>query len=137
MNIISEPILIMPPYTKNVAKPPNIHSESLFFLSRPFLKKMPARKPMMPKQNICQGVQGPCPKKKFETKPATAPTRNPASAPKLTPAMMTIATTGLNCGNIKKAARPATAMAANTAITMSSLACGFRFSNTIAKGIIV
>lgn len=58
--------------------------------------------PMIPKQNICQGVWAPCPKKKLDTKPDTAPTRKPDSAPKQTPAIITIAQTGLNCRKEEK-----------------------------------
>ena len=75
--------------------------------------------------------------KKFETKPVIEPTKNPVSPPKHTPAIITSATTGLNCGNIKNAALPATAMAHSTLITTSSLAFGFLPSNIIQKGIIV
>ena len=98
---------------------------------------MPAKNPMIPKLNICHGVHGPCPKKKLETNALTAPTKKPDSAPKQTPAIITIAIMGLNCGNIKKAARPATAIADSMAITINSLDCGFLFSNTIKKGIMV
>ena len=52
------------------------------------------------------------------------PTRNPASPPKEIPVRITIAATGLKLGTMKKAARPATPMAANTEITMISLAFG-------------
>ena len=64
----------------------------------------------------------------------TAPTKNPDSAPKHTPATITTAMTGLNCGSIKNAARPATAMAAKSANMTSSRAWGRRFSNIIKKG---
>ena len=65
-------------------------------IKNPFLKRMPATKPIIPNENICQGVHGPCPKKKFETNPVTLPTKNPVSPPKHTPAIITSATTGLN-----------------------------------------
>ena len=114
-----------------------MHRLIFLFCNLPFLNKIPAIKPIMPKLNICHGVQGPCAKKKFDTKPVIAPTKNPASAPKQTADIITIATTGLNCGNIKNAARPATPIADSTAIIISSLACGFLSSNTIKNGNIV
>ena len=49
----------------------------------------------------------------------TAPTRNPVSPPKATPAMMVSAMTGLNWGSMKNAARPATPMAQSTAMITS------------------
>ena len=54
-----------------------------------------------------------------------APTRNPVSPPKATPAIIVNAITGLNCGSMKNAARPAMPMAHRTAMITSSLACGF------------
>ena len=66
-----------------------------------------------------------------------APTRNPASGPRVTPVMMTMATTGLNWGSMKNAARPATAMALRTAMVTSSRAMGRRCSKTMKKGSIV
>ena len=62
------------------------------------------------------------------------PTKNPASPPKEIPVRITMAATGLKLGTMKKAARPATPMAANTEITMISLAFGFLPSNIIKKG---
>ena len=65
----------------------------------------------------------------------TAPTKKPVSPPKPTPAIIVNASTGLNCGNIKKAALPAMAMAQRVAISTSSLAFGFLPSNTRKNGI--
>ena len=48
--------------------------------------------------------------------------------------LFVMAITGLNSGSIKKAARPATESAHNTAMTTSSLACGLRPSNTRKNG---
>ena len=62
------------------------------------------------------------------------PTRNPASPPKETPVRITIAAIGLKLGIIKKAALPATPMAARTEITIISLAFGFLPSNIIKNG---
>ena len=62
------------------------------------------------------------------------PTRNPASPPKETPVRITMAATGLKLGIIKKAALPATPMAARTEITMISLAFGLRPSKIIKNG---
>ena len=50
--------------------------------------------------------------------------------------MITMAVTGLNCGSIKNAIRPTTAIAAITAIKSTSLACGFRSSKIMQNGII-
>ena len=69
--------------------------------------------------------KGPCENRIFEISIVMAPVRKPVSPPKAMPAMMASAKTGLNCGSMKKAARPATPMAHNTAMTTSSLACGF------------
>ena len=94
-----------------------------------YLYKSPARNPSTPKANICQGVQGPCPKKKFDTSADTAPVKKPASGPKDIPVIITIAATGLNCGNIAKANLPIAAIADITAIGTISLALGFLLSN--------
>ena len=48
--------------------------------------------------------------------------------------LMATAMTGLNCGSMKNAARPATPMAHSTAMTTSSRACGLRPSKTRKKG---
>ena len=64
----------------------------------------------------------------------TAPTRNPVSPPKATPAMMVSAMTGLNWGSMKNAARPATPMAQSTAMITSSLAWGLCPSKMRKKG---
>ena len=66
-----------------------------------------------------------------------APTRKPVSPPKATPAMITRASTGVNMGSMKKAARPTTPMAQSTAMITSSRAWGFRPSNTRKKGSMV
>ena len=63
-----------------------------------------------------------------------APTRKPVSPPKATPARMVMATTGLNSGSMKKAARPATFMATRTAMSTSSRAWGLRPSKIRKKG---
>ena len=80
---------------------------------------------MMPMANICHGVHGPCENSIFETSMVIAPTKNPVSPPKATPAKIVMATTGLNSGSMKNAARPATFSATRTAIKTSSRACGF------------
>ena len=79
-----------------VAMKPYIQSEVLVLPKRPFLKRIPPMKPIIPAANICHGVQGPCPNIRFETSILTAPTRNPDSPPNATPEIITIATTGLN-----------------------------------------
>ena len=88
----------------------------------------------MPKENICHGVQGPCPINMLDNIMIRQPTRNPASPPKDTPVRITIAATGLKLGTIKKAALPATPIAARTEITMISRAFGLRPSNIIKNG---
>ena len=91
----------------------------------------------MPMANICHGVHGPCANMMLDISMVMEPTRNPLSAPSATPAMMVIAMTGLNCGSMKNAARPATPRAQSTAMITSSLAWGFRPSNTMKNGSIV
>ena len=85
---------------------------------------------------ICQGVHGPCPKNIFEIIMIRQAHRNPASPPKETPVMITMAAIGLKLPIIKKALLPATPRAAITAMTIISLACGCRPSNTIKNGIV-
>ena len=48
--------------------------------------------------------------------------------------MMVSATTGLNCGSMKQAARAATPSAHSTAMMVSSRAWGFRPSKTMKNG---
>ena len=91
----------------------------------PLRYKMPASQPMIPIANICHGVHGPWENSIFETSMVIAPTKNPVSPPKATPARIVIATTGLNSGSMKKTARPATFSATRTAMSTSSRACGF------------
>lgn len=95
-NINMDAVSNKKPYIKNVEIPPYIHKDSFFFFNIPFLNNSPAINPIIPKPNICHGVQGPCPKKKLDTIPETAPTKKPASPPKQTPAIITMAATGLN-----------------------------------------
>ena len=89
---------------------------------------------MIPKENICHGVHGPCPINILEISMIRQPTRKPASPPKEIPVRITKAATGLKLGTMKKAALPETPSADSTAITMISLAFGFLPSNTIKKG---
>ena len=65
-----------------------------------------------------------------------APTKKPVSPPNATPDIIVMAITGLNCGSIKSAARPAMAMAQSTAMITSSLALGLRPSKIRKKGAI-
>lgn len=116
-------------------KNPKTLRNILLFLIFFFLNSNPAKKPIIPRANICHGVHGPCPKKKFETKPVTAPTKNPVSAPKHNPEIIRIATVGLKWGVIKNTVLPATAMVHRTLITISSRAFGFRDSKHSKKGI--
>ena len=89
---------------------------------------------MMPKENICQGVHGPLPVEKIGDKPGQGACQETCLSAKTDAVMMTIAAVGLNCGSIKKAARPATARPAITAMTTISRAWGLRFSNTRKNG---
>ena len=76
-------------------------------------------------------------KDKFDTNAVIAPTRNPVSPPNATPEIITIAATGLNCGSIKNAVRPATPIAHNALIITNSLALGLGFQAPNPKRIIV
>lgn len=51
-------------------------------------------KPTMTSANICQGVHGSCPKKKFDKKAVKASIRNPVSHPNDAPDIIISATTG-------------------------------------------
>ena len=84
---------MIPPYITSVAINPKIQRDTFVFRRNHFLKSIPAIKPIIPKANICHGVQGTCPKKKFETNPVMLPTQNPVYPPKHTPAIITSATT--------------------------------------------
>lgn len=113
---------------------PKVHRLPRVRRSRPFRNRTPARKPMIPMQNICQGVHTPWENSILDTSMDKAPTRKPLSPPRATPEMMVIAITGLNWGSMKNAARPATEMAHSTAMTTSSRAWGRRPSNTRKNG---
>ena len=125
---------IRPPYRIKALSAPKILSCARLASSRPRWKRTPAVNPTSPMANICHGVHGPCANSTLEASIVTAPTRNPVSPPKATPARIAMAITGLNCGSMKKTARPATPMAHSTAITTSSRACGFRPSKTRKNG---
>lgn len=116
---------------------PKIQRLNFFFLSSPLCLSIPAIKPMSPKLNICHGVQGPCPNIKLDTNADDAPTKNPDSAPKVTPAIIITAIVGLKAGTMKNIDLPITAVAERTAIIISSLACGSLFSNVIKNGTIM
>ena len=87
--------------------------------SAPWSERTPPRYPTSPHAYICQGVHDPCPKKKFDTRAATAPTTNPERRPRAAPATMAMALTGLTSGIGAKSTRPAAAVAARTAVGMS------------------
>ena len=97
------------------------------FPNAPAFCRSPAINPIMPQENICQGVQGPCPKMKLLTNPVSAPVKNPLSGPKTTPVMMTMALTGLKFGRgtMANTVLPTTPRAAITAMGTMSLAWGF------------
>ena len=71
--------------------------------------------PQIPQAAICQGVQGPCPSQKFETRPASAPTAKPGAAPIAYPEKITMSVVATTFGIAAKARRPATASAASAA----------------------
>lgn len=79
-------------------------------------------------------VHGPCPKKIFETMADNAPVKKPASAPKYIPVIIVIAATGLKPGITTNNIRPATEIAAITAIVKISRGCGFLLSNFMKSG---
>src|SRR3954471_960062 len=75
--------------------------------------------PHPPHASICHGVQGPCPRKKFETRAASAPTPKPARAPSAAPAATATTVTGCTPGIAAKMTRPAAAAAARVATRTS------------------
>src|SRR5881394_2092777 len=77
--------------------------------------------PQPPHASICQGVQGPCPRKKFDASAASAPTPKPARAPSAAPAATVITVTGWTPGTAAKRTRPAAAAAASVATSASVL----------------
>src|SRR5699024_5316415 len=86
---------------------------------------------------ICHGVQGPCPKNIFDTIAATAPTINPDSAPKTSPATIITKDVGCTLGKGANGTRLTAAIAAKIArITISRLVI-LPTSNRAKKGIIV
>src|SRR5262245_5661163 len=72
--------------------------------------------PHNPHPSICQGVHEPCPRKKFDTNAAIAPTAKPLLAPSVTPATTAITVTGCTPGNGANSTRPAAAAAPSVAI---------------------
>ena len=120
---------------KMAAKKPKTKIGIFFGLILPLSKMAAARKPIIPKVNICHGVHGPCPKKQLETKAEIAPVKKPALLPRQIPEIITMASMGLNCGSIKNAALPATEMAHKTLIKTSSLESGFLSSKLNINGI--
>src|SRR5919199_4060218 len=77
--------------------------------------------PQPPQASICQGVQGPWPRKKLETSAASAPTPKPARAPSAAPAATATTVTGCTPGIAAKRTRPAAAAAARVATSASVL----------------
>ena len=125
---------IIPPKITVEAITPKMHRLSFDRRRTPLRYKTPASQPIDPIANICHGVHGPWENSIFETSMVIAPTKNPVSPPKATPARIVIATTGLNSGSMKNAARPATFSATSTAISTSSRACGLRPSKMRKNG---
>ena len=70
--------------------------------------------------SICCGVQIPWPRKRFETKAASAPVATPARRPSDAPATTAITVTGCTPGIAAKSTRPAAAAAPSVATTASS-----------------
>src|SRR5262249_54660981 len=77
--------------------------------------------PTPPHASICQGVHGPCPRKKFDASAASAPTPKPARAPSAAPAATVITVTGWTPGTAANRTRPAAAVAASVATRASVL----------------
>ncbi len=102
------------PHTK-----PNMHLPQTVF-NHHALRNNPAVIPIMPHAYICQGVQGPWPRKKFDTIAATAPTMKPDSAPNTMPAIMIINEVGCTLGKPAKGTRPTAAIAASMASNTTS-----------------
>lgn len=106
-----------------------------FFISSCRMKGIPAIKPMIPHENIWNGVQGPWPKYIFDNNAVKAPTRKPASAPKEIADKITIAVTGLNPGIAANKKRPTTDKAIITANITIRLIFVSLFSNERKKGV--
>ena len=70
------------------------------------------------------GVQAPCPKKKLDTSAAMAPTMKPLCLPRVAPATMAMADTGLTSGTGAKRMRPAAATAPSVAVGRICLSAG-------------
>ena len=87
-----------------------------------FFIKNPDKKPIIPQLNICHGVQGPCPKNKFDARAAIVPVKNPASGPNTLAVIIIIADVGLKNGTGANATLPTAARAAITAKGIHSLA---------------
>src|SRR2546430_36524 len=77
--------------------------------------------PQPPQANICHGVQGPWPRKKFEASAAKAPTPKPARAPSAAPAATAITVTGCTPGTAANSTRPPAAAAPRVATSASVL----------------
>ena len=75
--------------------------------------------PQRPQATICQGVQGPWPKSRFEASAATAPTTKPGAPPSANPAMKMMSVVGLTLGIGAKAIRPIAARPASVATRAS------------------
>ncbi|AYO29628.1 hypothetical protein D2962_02520 [Biomaibacter acetigenes] len=85
------------------------------------LFKMAAEAPAIPQASICHIVQGPWPKKKFDTSAAVAPTTKPALQPMTEPATMIIKVAAWMFGSAAKAMRPMAATVPRTAVRATSL----------------
>src|SRR5262245_15279860 len=78
--------------------------------------------PQAPQASICQGVQGPWPRKRFETSAAVAPTETPARTPSAAPVATTITVTGCTPGIGANRILPAAAAEPSVAMSATSRA---------------
>src|SRR5262245_23109324 len=82
----------------------------------------PPTTPQNPQASICQGVQTPWPRKKFEASAASAPTAKPRRGPRAVPATTATTGTGGAPGTRAKRTRAAAATPAIVAIRVRSFA---------------
>lgn len=85
------------------------------FFIKNVLRSKPAIKPIIPHENICHGVHGPCPKKMLDTIAAVAPIINPVSLPNTIAETIMTKEVGCTLGKIENGTRLTAAIAANTA----------------------
>src|SRR4051794_32586374 len=86
------------------------------------LGSSPPTTPQNPQASICQGVQTPWPRKKFDARAASAPTAKPRRGPSTVPATMAMTVTGWTPGTGAKRTRAAAATPATVPIKVRSFA---------------